>query len=139
MSPDQGDSQGGAGLPKLLENIPNQATIGPFGQEQSCHQPARGGSHDRQVVGVHLDQVPADQVGGEGHGIGLGDQVAVAEVDQRRILTGPRAENDPRVRYIDLAQELGQELQGKLSSLHAFETTVRWLLSGLVDAIINPE
>ena len=63
-----------------------------FGQQQRRHQPARRGAHRGEVVGVDLHQVPADQVSGECDRVGLGDEVAVAHVDQGGVLSGARAQ-----------------------------------------------
>ena len=47
-----------------------------------------GGS---DIVGVDVDRVPANLVGGEGDGIGLGHQVDPAHVDDRCVLAHLRA------------------------------------------------
>ena len=100
-----------ARLRQLVEYGLHHHPVRALGQQHRRHEPPRRRPHHRQVVGVHLHHVPADQVRREGNGVALRDQVPVAEVDQRGVLAGPRPEDDPRIPDLQPAQHLGKQLE----------------------------
>src|SRR5438876_5953893 len=76
------------------------------------------------VIGVDLERVPADLVGGERDRVGGGHEIAVAHVDDRRVLTDLRTDDDAgipeRVLVEDRLQRLGTKL-ADWQELHAAE------------------
>jgi len=87
-----------AGLLDLGEDRLNHC--GPavlLGEQRATQEPARLRARRGDVVGVDVDGVPADAVGGEGDRIGLDHQESVAEVEHRAIEADPGAEQDARV------------------------------------------
>ena len=111
--------QGPARFPDLRKNVPHQVRSGaPLRQQQRGEKPARRATHAGDVVGIDVDRVKADGIGGKGDGVGLGDEQSVPEVDYRRILTGTGADEDPGVgdRFL-LSQEFFQQRRGNLSRL----------------------
>ena len=55
-----------------------------LGEKQRGQKPAGRSAHDRDVVGIDLHRIPADIFGREGDGVGFGDQIPVAEGNNRR-------------------------------------------------------
>ena len=118
MAADEGDAQGVAGLPDLAEDAFYVGLGRAVRQQEGGHEPTWRASHDGDVVGVDLHHVPADEVGGEGNRVGLGDEVAVAEVDEGGVLPCPRAEDDTRIAHLNFGEEARQQVEGKFSGLH---------------------
>ena len=75
-------------------------------------------SNDGEVVGVDLDDVPADEVCGEGDGVGLGGEVAVAEVDQGGVLAGPGTDDDAGVVLGYSGEQLREQVERQLPGFH---------------------
>ena len=56
-----------------------------LGQKQGSQKPAGRSAHRRDVIGIDLHRIPADLRRGEGDGIGFGDQIPVAEGNDRGV------------------------------------------------------
>ena len=118
VPPDQRDTQRSARLLQLLEDGAHRVRTRALGQQHCRQQPPGSGSHDGEVVRVHLHQVPADQLRRKGDGVQLGHQVAVAHVYQGGVLARPGAKHDAGVVGLDLPQKLGKELRRQLPGPH---------------------
>ena len=67
-----------------------------LGQQHRVEHPQRARAAGGHVVGVDIDGIPADLVGGKGDGVGLDDHVAVAHVDDGHILAHARPGDQAR-------------------------------------------
>ena len=84
-------------LPSWLKASSTSSGRVPSGKRRVAISHLGDSAHRGQVVGVDLDDVPADEVRGEGDGVGLGGEVSVAEVDQGGVLASPGADDDAGV------------------------------------------
>ena len=84
-------------------------------QEHRRQEPARRRTHHRDVVGVHIDRIPPDLVGGKGDGVGFGDQVAVAKIKHGGILAGARPHDDARIAGREAGEKLFEQRQRQLA------------------------
>jgi hypothetical protein len=81
----------------------------------------RMGAGTGDVVGVHVDGVPADHIAGERDRVALGDeQEGAAGVDYRSVTADARADKDARVARLDPFEERGEEIVWKLPNIHAW-------------------
>ena len=119
VAPDESDSQVIAGVCDLFEYGCGLLRSGALRQKQRGHKPFGSCAHNRKVVGVDLDQVPADQVGRKRDRVGLGHQVAVSEVDQRRVFAELGAEHDSRIADLYPTKQISQKIVGQLACLQA--------------------
>ena len=118
MSPYQRNAQLRARIADLPEYPLYFRLRRPLGNQQRSHQPSRRSPHRSDVIGVDLHQVPTDEIGRKGDGVGLGDEEAIPKIDERGILSGPRSDEDPRVAHLDAAEEAAKEFERQLSCLH---------------------
>jgi glutamate formiminotransferase len=85
-----------------------------LGQEERGEEPARPRAADGDVVGVHHERIARDVVGGKGHGIGGGHEIAVAEIDDGRVFTDAGTDDDAGISdgipVEDRLQRVGTEL-----------------------------
>ena len=86
MTTNKGDVQLLAGRDDLLEDGLRLFGYGAFWQQYRSQEPPGGRPHAGHVVGVDLDGVPPDEVGGKGDGIGLGHQHLFTHLDDRGVL-----------------------------------------------------
>ena len=112
----QADPQRFARVVDLREDRFGQFRGGLPGRQQHRRQePTRLPAHHRDVVGVDVDRVPADLIGGEGDRIGLGNQVAVAEIEHGGVFAGARPDDDARVVRREAGQQSFQKRQRQLA------------------------
>ena len=90
---------------------PERLVRAALGQQGGDEEPAGSRAHGGQVVGVDVDDVPADAVGGERDGVGLGDQaVAVAHADGADVAPDSGADDDAVVAGRDAGQQFDHRL-----------------------------
>jgi len=71
---------------------------GSLWQQQSWHPPTRPGSGAGNVVGIHVNRVPADLIGGKRDGVRFGDEIAVGrDRHDSDVLPNARTHNDGRI------------------------------------------
>jgi len=117
MTPGQRHVQVGTGFGHLGENSIHQGCVGlAFRQQQRGQEPARRSSAAGHIVGIDVHRVPADFVGGEGDGIGLGDQVAVSHVNYRRIFAQSGADDETPIGTGIRRQQPGQMVGRQLTN-----------------------
>ncbi len=87
----------------------------PLGQETRGEEPPRRGPADGEVVGVDDQSIPAEILGHECDRVGGRDEVAVAHVEDGRILADARADDHARVRGVLVRQEVAQEVRPELA------------------------
>ena len=105
-----------ARLGQLGEELLHLGFLTPaFGQEHGSHEPPRSGATHGQVVGIDVQCVPAHLVGGEGNGIGGGDEVTIAHVQHGGILAHLRPDHHAWISRDVLAEEALEELGGQLA------------------------
>src|SRR5439155_141296 len=114
-----------ARLVELVEERRDRGLGGRAGWKQERREePTRTRAAYGDVIGVDLERVPADLVGGERDRVGGGHEIAVAHVDDRRVLTDLRTDDDAgipeRVLVEDRLQRLGTKL-ADWQELHAAE------------------
>src|SRR2546422_726166 len=114
-----------AGGVELVEERRDRGLGGRAGWKQERREePTRTRAAYGDVIGVDLERVPADLVGGERDRVGGGHEIAVAHVDDRRVLTDLRTDDDAgipeRVLVEDRLQRLGTKL-ADWQELHAAE------------------
>src|SRR5256886_6650587 len=110
---------------ELVEERRDRGLGGRAGWKQERREePTRTRAAYGDVIGVDLERVPADLVGGERDRVGGGHEIAVAHVDDRRVLTDLRTDDDAgipeRVLLDDRLQRLGTKL-ADWQELHAAE------------------
>src|SRR3989442_1413434 len=110
---------------ELVEERRDRGLGGRAGWKQERREePTRTRAAYGDVIGVDLERVPADLVGGERDRVGGGHEIAVAHVDDRRVLTDLRTDDDAgipeRVLVEDRLQRLGTKL-ADWQELHAAE------------------
>src|SRR5438477_405053 len=110
---------------ELVEERRDRGLGGRAGWKQERREePTRTRAAYGDVIGVDLERVPADLVGGERNRVGGGHEIAVAHVDDRRVLTDLRTDDDAgipeRVLVEDRLQRLGTKL-ADWQELHAAE------------------
>ena len=94
MAAHERDTHRRAGLRQLGEELLHVRLLAlALGQEHGGHEPSRSGATNGQVVGVDVQRVPAHLVGGEGDGIGRGDEVAIAHVQDGGVLAHLRSDH----------------------------------------------
>ena len=71
---DHFDSQFIGGLFNLVENGGRSPRINPLRQKHRRKEPTGSTAAGRDIIGVDVDRVPADQVRGERNGVSLCDQ-----------------------------------------------------------------
>ena len=90
-------AQCAAGAERVAEDVAYKGGPRPALREQERRQkPARARTECGDIVGVDVDGVPAEALGGESDGVGLRHEVPVAPVNHRRVFTQARAEDDAR-------------------------------------------
>ena len=95
---------------------PEHVLVGsPLGEQQGSQKPARRRPAHDDVVGVDVQRVPAQVVGGKGDGIGGGDQVAIAEVDHGGVLAHAWPHDHPGIVAGLLVEDRLQQITGKLT------------------------
>ena len=98
VAADERDLQLLARLAELGEERAHRVLVGAaLGQQQRGEEPAGRAPRTSDVVGVDVQRVPAEVVGGERDRIGGGHQVAVADVDDRRVLADARPHDHARI------------------------------------------
>ena len=112
--------QGHAQLRARRGELPEQrldARLGrlALGQEHRGEEPQRARAAHGQVIGVHVQRVPARLVGREGDGIGRRHQVAIPHVDDRGVLAHPRTHHHARVLRHVLVEEALEQLGAQLA------------------------
>ena len=73
VAADKGDADVFAGIGDLVEGLLDLGLGHVLGDEEGGEEPAGLGARGGDVIGVDVDGVPANLVGGEGDGVGLGD------------------------------------------------------------------
>ena len=66
---------------------------GTFRKEQHHKEPQGPGAHDGHVVGIDVDRIPPDVIGGKRDGVGRDDQATVARIDDGCVLSNLRADD----------------------------------------------
>lgn len=82
----------------------------PVRQKERREEPERPRSPHRHVIGIDVERVPADLVRREGDGIGRGDEVAVAHVEDGSVLAYLGPHDHARVVRRVLAEESLEQL-----------------------------
>ena len=123
MPADQGDAERGAGRAEVGKQTPHVGFFPLLRQECRRQQPARRRAQAGEVIGVDVDGVPADAVGGERDRVALGnEQPSVAgrtkHVYDRGIGPNPRADDDARIVLRQVCQQRGQECGRELAETH---------------------
>jgi hypothetical protein len=116
MAAHQRDTHRRAGLGQLGEELLHVGFLAlALGQEHGGHEPSRSGATNGQVVGIDVQRVPAHLVGGEGDGIGSGDEVAIAHVQNGGILAHLWSDHYAWIGGDVLGKEALEELGGQLA------------------------
>ena len=119
MAADEGDPDVSAGVGDLAEGVFDPGLGHVLGDEERGEEPAGLGARGRDVIGVDVDGVPADFVGGEGYGVGLGNEDAVVgHGDYGGVLADAGADEYPGVGGRGGGEELVEEVGGELANLH---------------------
>ena len=94
-----GDAKRLAGLCNLGEDGFDQRHRGrPFRQQQSGEKPLRLTTASGNIVSIDHHGVVTNGIGGKGDRVRLGDQIAVAHVDDRRVFSHGWSDDDTRIR-----------------------------------------
>ena len=120
VAADEGHADGGTRIKYLVVYRFGLGFGEAIGEQDGSQEPLGYTAGTRQVVGVDLNGVPADVVGGKGNGVGFSDEKAVAHVDDGGVFADLGAEEYTGVGYTGLGQEPLEELGRELSDFHDF-------------------
>jgi hypothetical protein len=99
MAAYKGNAKGFAGLCDLSEDGLDKRRRGrPLWQQQGGEKPFRLTTAGGDIVGIHDDSIVANGICSKGDRIRLGDQIAVAHLDDGRIFPHGWSDDDTRVR-----------------------------------------
>ena len=123
MSTNQGDAERGTGRAEVVKQPPHVGLFPLLRQERRRQQPARRRAQAREVVGVDVDGVPADAVGGERDRVAFGNEQPpitgrTKHVYHRGVGPNPWADDDTRIVLRQVCQERGQEIRRELAETH---------------------
>jgi len=104
------------GIGDLLKDAVYEGAICPaIGQKQHGHEPSWSCTATGQVVGADVDSVPPQLLGGKRDRVGLRHEVAIAHIDDCRVLADAGANDDARVRPGMALQQVGEQGHRKLA------------------------
>jgi hypothetical protein len=112
----QGDTQFVARAPHI-----GHYRLGQFGRcatfrkEHDDKKPEGACAHDGNIVGVDVNCVTPDLIGGEGDGIGGDDEIKISSIDDRRILANLRSNEQARIMLRRMIQQRPQVLDRKFA------------------------
>ena len=90
-----------------------------LGDEEGGEEPSGLGARGGDVIGVDVDGVPAYLVGGEGDGVGLGDQDPVlGHGNDGSVLADARPDEDTGVGDRGVGEETVKEVGGEFTYSH---------------------
>ena len=107
MAADQTDADALAGFQSIVKNFLGQRLRGEiFGQKQCREIPQRPATFGGDVVGIDVDGVPTDLIGGESNRVGFGDQVTrAASINNRGVFANAGTDDDAAVLDLVLLEQ----------------------------------
>jgi hypothetical protein len=99
----------------IVEDVVNGSAVRALGHHHGGEKPQGPSAHHRDVVGVDVNGVPADAIGGKGDWIGGDDEPAPVHRDDCRVLAGPRANQQSGIPWSDAREHRFQVRRGELA------------------------